>query len=113
MNRRHCTYILASKRKGALYVGVTDDLVNCVLDHKCNLVAGITSQYAIHQLVYFEWHPDLQSAMEREQAIRQMHRIWKLELIEQQNPGWRDLYGDISATNCSAADCAQNKALKI
>jgi putative endonuclease len=96
-----------------LYVGVTDDLLDRVLDHKCNLVAGITSQYAIHQLVYFEWHPDLQSATEREQAIRQMHRIWKLELIEQQNPGWRDLYSDLSASSCPAADSAQNRALKI
>jgi len=113
MSRRHCTYILASKRNGALYVGVTDDLVERVLDHKCNLVAGITSQYAIHQLVYFEWHPDLQSAMEREQAIRQMHRIWKLELIEQQNPGWRDLYGDISAASYHSTGCAKDKALKM
>ena len=97
MSARHCTYILASKRNGALYVSVTHDLVNCVLDHKCNLVSGITSQYAINQLVYFEWHADLESARQREQTIRQMHRIWKLELIEQQNPAWRDLYNDITA----------------
>jgi putative endonuclease len=103
MNRRHCTYILASKRNGALYVGVTDDLVDRVLDHKCNLVSGITSQYAINQLVYFEWHADLESARQREQSIRQMHRIWKLELIEQQNPDWRDLYNDISASSCHPA----------
>lgn len=113
MSRRHCTYILASKRNGALYVGVTDDLVERVLDHKCNMVAGITSQYAIHQLVYFEWHHDLQSALESEQAIRQMHRIWKLELIEKQNPNWRDLYADISAANHDPAGRAQDTALKI
>jgi putative endonuclease len=113
MSRRHCTYILASKRNGALYVGVTDDLVDRVLDHKCNLVTGITSQYAIHQLVYYEWHRDLQSAEEREQAIRQMHRIWKLALIEQQNPGWRDLYADISATSCHPTACTQDTALKM
>ena len=93
---RHCTYILASKRNGALYIGVTDDLVNCVLDHKCNLVPGITSQYAIHLLVFVEFHADEDAARRREQAIRQMHRIWKLDLIERQNPDWRDLYPDIS-----------------
>ena len=96
MIARHCTFILASKRNGALYIGVTDDLVDCVLDHKCNLVPGITSQYAIHRLVYVEFHPDADAALRREQAIRQMHRIWKLELIERQNPHWRDLYADIS-----------------
>jgi putative endonuclease len=98
MSVRLCTYILASKRNGALYLGVTDDLVNCVLDHKCNLVKGITSQYAINQLVFFEWHIDATSAHQREQAIRQMHRIWKLDLIEQLNPNWRDLYTDITAS---------------
>jgi putative endonuclease len=103
MSARHCTYILASKRNGALYVGVTADLVNCVLDHKCNLVSGITSQYAIHQLVYFEWQQDAASALRREQEIRQLHRIWKLELIEQQNPNWRDLYADVSPSSCNPA----------
>ena len=103
MSARHCAYILASKRNGALYVGVTTDLVNCVLDHKCNLVGGITRQYAINKLVYFEWQPDAASAQRREQEIRQLHRIWKLELIEQQNPNWRDLYADISPSSCSPA----------
>ena len=96
MNERHYTYILASKRNGALYVGVTTNLVETVLDHKCNMVVGITSQYAIHQLVYFECLKNAGSALLREQAIRQMHRIWKLDLIEQQNPAWRDLYPDLS-----------------
>ena len=100
MSTRHCTYILASKRNGALYVGVTPDLINCVLDHKCNLVSGITSQYAINQLVYFEWQQNSASAQRREQEIRQLHRIWKRDLIEQQNPDWRDLYTDISPSSC-------------
>ena len=103
MSTRHCTYILASKRNGALYVGVTDDLVNCVLDHKCNLVSGITSQYAINQLVYFEWLQDETSARRHEQQIRQLHRIWKRDLIEQHNPNWRDLYADISSSSCNPA----------
>jgi putative endonuclease len=96
MNKPHYTYILASKRNGALFIGVTTDLVERVLDHKCNMVAGITSLYAIHQLVYFECHEDAETALSREQAIRKMHRIWKLDLIEQHNPDWRDLYPDIS-----------------
>jgi len=96
MSERHCTYILASKRNGAIFVGVTSDLVSCVLDHKCNLVSGITSQYAIHRLVHFEWYDDAASAFRREQAIRQMHRIWKLDLIEQHNSRWCDLYKEIA-----------------
>jgi putative endonuclease len=103
MSARHCTYILASKRNGALYVGITSDLANCILDHKCNLVSGITSQYAINQLVYIEWQPDEHSAKKREQEISQMHRIWKLDLIERQNPSWRDLYTNIAAARCSPA----------
>jgi len=103
MSAEHCTFILASKRNGALYVGVTADLVNCVLDHKCNMVSGITSQYAINQLVFFEWQQNAAAAQEREQEVRQMHRIWKLDLIEQQNLDWRDLYTDISAANCYPA----------
>jgi putative endonuclease len=75
---------------------MTTDLAGCIFDHKCNLVAGITSQYAIHQLVYFEYHDDADSASQRENSIKQMHRIWKLDLIEQHNPGWRDLYEDIA-----------------
>jgi len=96
MKKSYYTYILASKRNGALYVGMTTDLAGCVLDHKCNLVAGITSQYAIHRLVYFERHEDAASASQRENAIKQIHRLWKLDLIEQHNPQWRDLYNDIA-----------------
>jgi putative endonuclease len=99
MTAGHYTYILASKRSGALYIGVTDNLVDCVLDHKCNLVPGITSQYAINQLVYYEYYQDVESAERRELAIRQMHRIWKLDLIERHNPNWRDLYQDIASPN--------------
>ena len=96
MNKTHYTYILASKRHGALYVGMTGDLAGCVLDHKCNLVLGITSQYAIHQLVHYEHHEDMASASQRANSLKQMHRIWKLDLIEQNNPDWRDLYDDIA-----------------
>ena len=96
MNNTYCAFILASKRNGALYIGMTDDLAGCVLDHKCNLVSGISSQYAIHQLVHYEYHKNAASASLRENAIKQMHRIWKLDLIQQHNPQWRDLYNDIA-----------------
>ena len=96
MNDSYYTYILASKRNGALYAGMTTDLVGCVLDHKCNLVAGVTSLYAIHQLVYYEYHMDAESASIKENWIKRLHRIWKLDLIEQCNPQWRDLYDDIT-----------------
>ena len=100
MNKTYYTYILASKRNGALHIGVTANLANCVYEHKCNLISGITSQYAIHLLVYFEYHQDAGAASIRELSIREMHRLWKLDLIEQNNPDWRDLYPEIAGINC-------------
>jgi putative endonuclease len=99
MDKTYYTYILASKRNGALYIGVTANLANCVYEHKCNLISGITSQYAIHQLVYFEYHDNAGAASLREISIKEMHRIWKLDLIEQQNPEWRDLSPEVAAIN--------------
>ena len=96
MNVQYSTFILASKHHGALYTGLTEDLANCVFDHKCNLVTGITSQYAIHLLVYYEHHVDAESARLHENWISQLHRIWKMDLIEQHNPEWRDLYDSVS-----------------
>jgi len=100
MEKTYCTYILASKRNGALYIGVTGNLVNRVYEHKCNLISGITSQYAIHHLVYFEYHKNPAAASLREMSIKEMHRIWKLDLIEQHNPEWRDLYSEVAGINC-------------
>ena len=89
-------YILASKRKGALFIGVTSDLLDCVVEHKCNQVEGLTSQYAIHQLVYFERFKQAGPALLREDALKKMHRSWKLNLITQHNHDWRDLYEDLT-----------------
>ena len=86
MSEAHYTYILASKKRGALFVGVTDDLVSRVLDHKCNLVDGITAHYSIHRLVYYECHQNVELARSRENSIRELHRIFKLDLIECENP---------------------------
>lgn len=90
------TYILASKRRGALYVGTTEDLADSVQEHKANLVDGVTSLYAIHQLVYYELFPALGPALERQAEIRRLHRRLRLHLVEQLNPDWRDLYPGIA-----------------
>ena len=91
------TYILASKPYGALYVDYSEDLAGSVLDHKCNIVGGITSLYGIHTLVFYEYHLSLDDAMTRKQEIEDMHRIWKLDLIDQFNPQWLDLYAEIGS----------------
>lgn len=97
MSDSYYTYILASKRNGALYVGVAEDLAAAVLDHKCNMVDGLTSQYAIHLLVYYEVFNTQGEALLRERALKAMHRAWKLELVEGRNPCWRDLYESLGA----------------
>ena len=88
-------YILASKRNGTLYVGVTSDLVKRVWEHKNDFVDGFTKRYGVHSLVYYEEHETIQDAIEREKNIKEWKRAWKIELIEKWNPSWRDLYGDI------------------
>ena len=95
MLRQPCVYILASRRNGTLYVGVTSDLVKRVWEHKSDIVEGFTERYSVHILVWFEQHDTMESAISREKAIKEWKRRWKLELIEQQNPEWRDLYPEI------------------
>ncbi len=88
-------YILASRRNGTLYVGVTSELAKRVYEHKHGLVDGFTKKYGVHQLVYFELAEDMLSAIAREKQIKKWKRAWKIELIERGNPEWRDLYGEI------------------
>ena len=95
MRRQPCVYILASRRNGTLYVGVTSDLVKRVWEHKSDIVEGFTERYSVHILVWFEQHDTMESAISREKAIKEWKRRWKLELIERQNPEWRDLYPEI------------------
>jgi putative endonuclease len=90
-----CVYILASRRNGTLYVGVTSDLVKRVWEHQNNLAEGFTKRYGVHTLVWFEQHETMESAIAREKAIKEWKRLWKLDLIERQNPEWRDLYADV------------------
>ncbi|MGH8182058.1 MAG: GIY-YIG nuclease family protein [Rhodanobacteraceae bacterium] len=90
-----CVYILASRRNGTLYVGVTSTLAKRVHEHRTGAVNGFTHRYRVHQLVWFEQHATMQTAIAREKAIKEWKRKWKLELIEQSNPYWRDLYEDL------------------
>ncbi len=88
-------YILASKRNGTLYTGVTSDLLKRIWEHKNNLVQGFTEKYHVHDLVYYELHDDMYAAITREKQIKKWNRAWKLRLIEEKNPGWKDLYEEL------------------
>jgi putative endonuclease len=88
-------YLLAGKRNGTLYVGVTSDLVKRIWEHKNDAVEGFSKRYGLHELVWYEVHETLPSAIAREKAIKEWKRKWKLQLIEQMNPQWRDLYPDL------------------
>ena len=90
-----CVYLLASRRNGVLYVGVTSNLPQRIWQHRNNVVAGFTSRYRVHRLVWFEQHETMESAIFREKAIKKWQRHWKRELIEASNPYWRDLYPEI------------------
>ncbi len=90
-----CVYILASRRNGTLYVGVTSDLIKRIWEHKSDAIDGFTKRYGVHDLVWFEQHEDMMSAIAREKAIKEWKRAWKLELIEKSNPGGCDLYKNL------------------
>jgi putative endonuclease len=88
-------YILASRRNGTLYIGVTSDLIKRVHEHKSDLVAGFTKKHGVHHLVYYETVDDVDSALAREKRLKKWNRAWKVELIEKVNHDWRDLYFDL------------------
>ena len=92
MNKQPAVYILASKRNGTLYIGVTSELVKRIWEHKNNMVEGFTKRYNVHQLVWYELHGNMESAITREKRLKDWKRKWKLELIESSNPKWEDLY---------------------
>jgi putative endonuclease len=95
MPKNPCVYILASKRNGTLYVGVTSDLVKRAWQHKSDLVHGFTQEHAVHNLVWYETHETMESAITREKQIKAWKRLWKLRLIEESNPDRADLYDQI------------------
>ncbi len=90
--KQPCVYMLASRRNGTLYVGVTSDLIKRVWEHKNHVVEGFTKRYGVDGLVWYELHETMESAIRREKAIKEWKRAWKLELIEESNPEWTDLY---------------------
>jgi putative endonuclease len=90
-----CVYILASRRNGTLYVGVTSDLSRRVSEHKEDIIDGFTKRYRIHTLVYAEFHTTMVEAILREKRIKSWRRNWKILLIEQTNPAWKDLFNEL------------------
>ena len=93
MEQRHpCVYMLASGRNGTLYIGVTSDLVKRVWQHKNNVVKSFSERYGVHALVWYEPHATMESAITREKVLKGWKRAWKIQLIEEMNPQWVDLY---------------------
>jgi putative endonuclease len=90
-------YMMASKKNGTLYIGVTNDLVRRVWEHKHNIIQGFTQKYNIHKLVWFEATSDINAAIVREKRMKKWRRQWKIDLIEKENPEWVDLYDEICA----------------
>lgn len=96
--KNYYVYILASKKNGTLYIGVTNDLVKRVYEHKNNYVEGFTKKYNVQRLVYYEDYDDINLAINREKCLKKWNRKWKLKLIEKQNPNWLDLYDKLDFT---------------
>jgi putative endonuclease len=92
VNKQPAVYILASKRNGTLYIGVTSDLVKRIWEHRNDMAEGFTKRYGVHQLVWYELHENMESAIEREKRLKEWKRKWKLELVESTNPNWLNLY---------------------
>ena len=96
MDRRQpCVYMLASKKNGVLYIGVTSDLVKRIWQHKNDVVEGYTNRYGVHTLVWHELHLTMESAILREKTLKGWKHAWKMRLIEEGNPEWCDLYPTI------------------
>ena len=91
LSKIYYVYILASKRNGTLYVGVTNDLKRRIDEHKNGLIEGFTKKYNVYMLVYFETTENIESAITREKQLKEWQRAWKLRLIEKNNPQWEDL----------------------
>jgi putative endonuclease len=95
MTKNYYVYMLASKKNGTLYIGVTSNLSKRVYEHKRKLIDGFTKKYNVDKLVYYEITEDVEGAILREKRLKKWKRQWKVELIEQKNPEWNDLYYDI------------------
>ena len=95
IKNQYCIYILASKRNSVLYIGVTSNLVKRIYEHKNNKIEGFSKKYHVHKLVHYEITNDIESAITREKQLKKWNRKWKLELIEKNNPEWKDLYFEL------------------
>ena len=93
--KQYYVYILASKKNGTLYIGVTGDLVKRIYEHKQKLINGFPKEHNIHGLVYYEHHNKIEEAILREKQMKKWNRKWKMRLIEEKNPDWKDLYNEI------------------
>ena len=94
-SKQPAVYMMASQERGALYIGVTGDLKLRVWEHRAGMVEGFTKRYGVKCLVWFEFQPDFPSAIAREKQLKKWNRAWKLELIEANNPSWRDLWEEL------------------
>jgi putative endonuclease len=88
-------YLLANRKNGTLYIGMTDDLAKRIWQHRSGALPGFTQRYGVKMLVWYEQHESRESAFMRERQIKKWNRDWKLKLIEEMNPAWRDLYDDL------------------
>ena len=95
MDKQYYVYILASRKNGTLYIGITSDIVKRVWEHKEKTVKGFTSKYGVDKLVYYEVFKDPENAIKREKRLKEYKRQWKIDLIEKDNPEWKDLYKEI------------------
>ena len=94
--KSYYVYILASKRNGTLYIGITNSLIRRVYEHKNGLIDGFTKKYKVHNLVFYERFDDVKSAIRCEKQLKKWNRKWKIDLIEKDNPEWKDLYEDLT-----------------
>jgi putative endonuclease len=93
-DRQYYVYILTNKSNNFLYIGVTNDLIRRIFEHKNKLMEGFTKKYNLRKLVYYETTNDIESAINREKQLKNWHRDWKMNLIDQFNPDWKDLTDD-------------------
>ncbi len=96
MEKAGYTYILASRKNGTLYIGVTSNLIKRVWEHKYDHADSFTRKYGVHTLVHFEGFDDIRTAIEREKQLKRWHPQWKINLIEEHNPDWKDLYSGLT-----------------
>jgi putative endonuclease len=95
MEKNFAVYILASRRNGTLYVGVTSNLPKRAWEHRESVVDGFTKEYGVKNLVWYEMHDNAESAITREKRLKKWNRAWKVRLIEERNPEWKDRFGEI------------------